>query len=167
AIANAARENGAEIRTDAEVQQIMLKNGRAAGVELENGQQLTAKVVVSSLHPRTAFLDHVGRANLPDSFVEDIEHWKTRSGVVKINLALAELPDFTADPGTNLQEHHTGALWMAPPMPYIERAFQDAREGRPATRPFSDGVIPTAFDKTLTPEGTHIMSLFTQWVPAD
>ena len=134
---------------------------------LENGQQITAKVVVTSLHPRTAFLDHVGRQNLPDSFVEDIEHWKTRSGVVKINLALAELPDFTADPGTNLAEHHTGSVEMAPTMPYIERAFTDAREGRPAHRPFSDGVIPTAFDQTLCPEGYHIMSLFTQWVPSD
>ncbi|MGH3216828.1 MAG: hypothetical protein ACRDL9_19895, partial [Trebonia sp.] len=64
----------------------------------------------------------------------DIEHWKTRSGVVKINLALAELPDFTADPGTNLAEHHTGSVEMAPTMPYIERAFTDAREGRPAVR---------------------------------
>ena len=87
--------------------------------------------------------------------------------MVKINLALAELPDFTADPGSNLQEHHTGSVEMAPTMEYIERAFQDAREGRPAARPFSDGVIPTAFDKTLCPEGTHIMSLFTQWVPDD
>src|SRR5580658_2814764 len=151
AIANAARESGAEIRTGAKVQQILIRNGKANGVELDNGQQLTAKVVVTSLHPRTAFLDHVGRQNLPDDFVTDIEHWKSRSGVVKINLALAELPDFTADPGTNLQEHHTGSVEMAPTMPYIERAFQDAREGRPAVRPFSDGVIPTAFDKTLSP----------------
>jgi phytoene dehydrogenase-like protein len=167
AIAGAARQNGAEIRTDARVSRILLRDGRAAGVELENGQQLTAKVVVTSLHPRTAFLDHVGRANLPDDFVTDIEHWKTRSGVVKINLALSELPDFTADPGTNLQEHHTGSVEMAPTMPYIEQAFQDARNGIPAVRPFSDGVIPTAFDKTLVPEGYHIMSLFTQWVPSD
>src|SRR6516162_343074 len=167
AIAKAARMAGAEIRTDAPVGRILLENGRAVGVELENGQRLTAKVVVTSLHPRTAFLDHVGRANLPGDFVTDIEHWKTRSGVVKINLALAELPDFTADPGTNLAEHHTGSVEMAPSMEYIERAFQDAREGRAAARPFSDSVIPTAFDKTLCPEGTHIMSLFTQWVPAD
>jgi phytoene dehydrogenase-like protein len=167
AIAGAARQHGAEIRTGAPVRRILLRDGRAAGVELENGQQLTAKVIVSSLHPRTAFLDHVGRANLPDDFVTDIEHWKTRSGVVKINLALSELPDFTADPGTSLQEHHTGSVEMAPTMPYIEQAFQDARNGIPAVRPFSDGVIPTAFDKTLVPEGYHIMSLFTQWVPAD
>ncbi len=92
---------------------------------------------------------------------------RSRSGVVKINLALGELPDFIADPGTQLQEHHTGSVEMAPTMEYIERAFQDASDGKPAVRPFSDGVIPTAFDKTLCPEGTHIMSLFTQWVPAD
>src|SRR6204780_4331863 len=167
AIAAAAREHGAEIRTDAKVGRLLLTNGKASGVELENGQRLTAKVVVTSLHPRTAFLDHVGKQNLPDDFVADIEHWKSRSGVVKINLALAELPDFTADPGPTLAEHHTGSVEMAPSMPYIERAFQDAREGRPALRPFSDGVIPTAFDKTLCPEGIHVMSLFTQWVPSD
>ena len=87
--------------------------------------------------------------------------------MVKINLALSELPDFTADPGTELAEHHTGSVEMAPSIEYMERAFQDAREGRPAERPFSDGVIPTTFDKTLCPDGTHIMSLFTQWVPSE
>src|ERR1700746_3483648 len=167
AIAGAARENGAEIRLNAKVAKVIVENGKARGVVLDNGDELRATVVVSTVHPRIAFLDQIGREHLPPDFVEDIEHWKTRSGVVKINLALSELPDFTADPGSNLQEHHTGSVEMAPTMEYIERAFQDAREGRPAARPFSDGVIPTAFDKTLCPEGTHIMSLFTQWVPAD
>jgi phytoene dehydrogenase-like protein len=167
AIGRAAREQGATIRTGSRVARVLLEGGRAAGVVLDNGEEIRAGVVVTSLHPRTAFLAHVGRENLPDDFVRDIEHWKTRSGVVKINLALAELPDFTADPGTELAEHHTGSVEMAPSMEYIERAFQDAREGRPAARPFSDSVIPTAFDQTLCPEGTHIMSLFTQWVPAD
>jgi phytoene dehydrogenase-like protein len=167
AIARSATANGATIRTGAKVARVLVSNGRATGVVLENGEEIRAATVVSSLHPKTAFLDHVGKENLPDSFAADIEHWKTRSGVVKINLALAELPDFTANPGTHLQEHHTGSVEMAPTMEYIEKAFIEAREGRPATRPFSDGVIPTAFDKTLCPDGTHIMSLFTQWVPAD
>ena len=169
AIASSARANGVTIRTGAPVAKITVApgSGRATGVVLANGEELRAKVVVTSLHPKTAFLDHVGRENLPADFAADIEHWKTRSGVVKINLALAELPDFTANPGTNLQEHHTGSVEMAPSMEYIERAFIDAREGRPALRPFSDGVIPTAFDRTLSPEGTHIMSLFTQWVPSE
>jgi len=165
AIGSSAREQGATVRTGARVARVLLEGGRASGVVLDNGEEIRAGVVVTSLHPQTAFLAHVGRENLPDDFVSDIEHWKSRSGVVKINLALAELPDFTADPGTSLGEHHTGSVEMAPSMEYIERAFQDAREGRPAARPFSDGVIPTSFDKTLSPDGTHIMSLFTQWVP--
>jgi len=168
AMAKAATAFGATIRTNTRVAKVKLDAaGNAKGVVLESGEEITARVVVTSLHPKTAFLDHVGKENLPDDFARDIEHWKTRSGVVKINLALAELPDFTANPGTNLQEHHTGSVEMAPSMEYIERAFIDAREGRPATRPFSDGVIPTSFDKTLCPEGYHIMSLFTQWVPQD
>jgi phytoene dehydrogenase-like protein len=167
AIERAARGHGAEIRTGARVARVTVSGDRAAGVVLDTGEEIRARAVVSTLHPRTAFLDHVGENNLPPDFVRDISNWKTRSGVVKINLALAELPDFTADPGSDLQDHHTGSVEMAPSVEYIERAFQDAREGRPAARPFSDGVIPTAFDTTLCPEGRHIMSLFTQWVPSD
>jgi phytoene dehydrogenase-like protein len=167
AIESAARARGAEIQLNSPVARVLVEGGRAVGVTLANGAEIRAKVVVSTVHPKIAFLEHVGAANLPADFVTDISRWKSRSGVVKINLALAELPDFIADPGTQLQEHHTGSVEMAPTMEYIERAFQDARDGKPAVRPFSDGVIPTAFDKTLCPEGTHIMSLFTQWVPSD
>jgi phytoene dehydrogenase-like protein len=166
AIAKAATAYGATIRTGAQVAKITRDPaGRATGVVLQSGEEIRASTVITSLHPRTAFLDHVGKQHLPDDFAQDIERWKTRSGVVKINLALAELPDFTANPGTDLQEHHTGSVEMAPSMEYVERAFIDAREGRPAVRPFADGVIPTSFDKTLCPGGYHIMSLFTQWVP--
>jgi len=167
AIKKAALELGAEIRTGCGVRQLLVRSGRVAGAVTDTGEEVIAPVVVTTLHPRIAFLEHVGRAELPDGFVADIEKWKTRSGVVKINLALGELPDFLADPGTELAEHHTGSVEMAPSMEYIERAFQDAREGRPALRPFSDGVIPSTFDKTLCPEGVHNMSLFTQWVPSD
>jgi phytoene dehydrogenase-like protein len=167
AIEAAARGFGAEVRTNARVARLIITDGKARGVVLDNGDEIRAGVVVSTLHPRIAFLEHVGAENLPPDFASDIEHWKSRSGVVKINLALGELPDFTADPGSNLQEHHTGSVEMAHSVEYIERAFQDAREGRPALRPFSDGVIPTAFDKKLVPDGYHMMSLFTQWVPSD
>ena len=128
AIEAAARGFGAEIRTNARVARLIIAEGKAAGVVLDNGDEIRAKVVVSTLHPRTAFLEHVGAENLPADFASDIGRWKSRSGVVKINLALAELPDFTADPGTHLQEHHTGSVEMAPTVEYIERAFQDARE---------------------------------------
>ena len=167
AIARSARAFGAEIRTNARVSTLKVRGGKVEGVVLENGEEITAPLVVTTLHPRTAFLDQIPRHELPDDFVRDIEHWKTRSGVVKINLALAELPNFTADPSSGIAEHHTGSVEMAPTMEFIEAAFQDARVGKPALMPFSDGVIPTTLDKTLNPDGTHIMSLFTQWVPAE
>lgn len=167
ALERAAREHNVEIRVHARVVKVRTRNERAVGVVLENGEELDAPVVVTTLHPRIAFLEHLSPAELPDDFVADVERWKSRSGVVKINLALSELPNFSADPGTDLQVHHTGSVEMAPSVEWIERAFQDAREGRPAERPFSDGVIPTTFDRTLCPEGFHVMSLFTQWVPKD
>jgi phytoene dehydrogenase-like protein len=167
AIARSARSFGAEIRTNASVSRVLTRGGQVTGVVLANGDEITAPLVVTTLHPRTAFLEQISRSELPDEFVSDIEHWKTRSGVVKINLALAELPNFTADPSSGQAEHHTGSVEMAPTMEYIEAAFQDARLGKPALMPFSDGVIPTTLDKTLNPDGTHIMSLFTQWVPAE
>jgi phytoene dehydrogenase-like protein len=167
AIAASARGFGAELRTNARVERLIVRDGRVSGAVLMNGDEVHAPVVVTTLHPKIAFLDQVPRSELPESFVQDIERWKTRSGVVKINLALGELPNFTANPSTGLAEHHTGSVEMAPTVDYIEQAFQDARVGRPALRPFSDGVIPTSLDRTLCPDGTHIFSLFTQWVPVD
>jgi phytoene dehydrogenase-like protein len=167
AIAASARDFGAEIRTEARVESLIVRSGAVEGAMLTSGEELRAPIVLTSLHPKTAFLEQIPRTELPDTFVADIERWKTRSGVVKVNLALAELPNFTANPSNGLAEQHTGSVEMAPTMDFIERAFQDAREGRPAAAPFSDGVIPTSLDTTLCPDGTHIMSLFTQWVPAD
>src|SRR4029079_4371326 len=165
AIARSARTFGDELRTGTRVESVSTSNGHVTGVVLENGEQLTAPLVVTSLHPKRAVLDPLPRTPLPDDFVADIERWNTRSGVVKINLALAELPNFTADPSEGIAEHHTGSVEMSPTMEFIERAFQDAREGRAALLPFSDGVIPTTLDQTLNPDGTHIFSLFTQYVP--
>jgi phytoene dehydrogenase-like protein len=160
-----AEELGATIRTQARVQQILIRNGRAEGVVLNDGEELRAPVVVTAVHPKITFLQQIDRKELPPDFVRDIENWKCRSGVVKINLALAELPNFTSIPGTDLQEHHTGSVELCLSTDYAETAFQEARSGIPATRPFVDGVIPTVFDKTLAPEGKHIFSMFTQWVP--
>ena len=165
AIARSARELGVELRTRVRVESVTTSNGHATGVVLVGGEELRAPVVVTSLHPKTAFLEQLPRTELPEDFVTDIERWNTRSGVVKINLALAELPSFTADPSDGIAEHHTGSVEMSPTMEFIERAFQDAREGRAALLPFSDGVIPTTLDKTLNPDGTHIFSMFTQYVP--
>ena len=165
AIRRSAEEFGAVVRTDSPVARILVRDGRTAGVALANGEEIACDVVVAATHPKITFLEQVDRTELPDDFVADIQNWRTRSGVVKINLALSELPDFIADPGTNPQPHHSGSVELAHSVEYIEKAFQDAKNGRGAERPFSDGVIPSFFDKTLCPEGTHIMSLFTQWVP--
>ena len=160
-----AEELGATVRTKARVQHILIRNGQAEGVVLDDGEELRAPVVVTAVHPKITFLQQIDRKELPPDFVRDIENWKSRSGVVKINLALAELPNFTSIPGTNMQEHHTGSVELCLSTDYAEAAFQEARSGIPATRPFVDGVIPTVFDKTLAPEGKHIFSMFTQWVP--
>jgi phytoene dehydrogenase-like protein len=160
-----AEELGATVRTNARVQQVLIKNGEAQGVVLDNGEELRAPVVVTACHPKVTFLKQIDRKELPPEFVRDIENWKSRSGVVKINLALAELPNFKAKPETGGNEHLTGSVELCLSTDYAETAFQEARSGVPATKPFVDGVIPTLFDKTLAPEGKHIFSMFTQYVP--
>ena len=167
-IRSAAEAFGCEIRTGARVKKIVVRNGRAGGVVLDDGQELRAPVVVSCIHPQIAFLDLVDRHELPPDFVWDIERWKTRSGVVKINVAISELPDFKAQPGKELQDHHTGSVELCFSTDYAEEAFQDAHMHRKASvAPFVDGTIPTTMDKKLAPEGTHVFSMFTQWVPDD
>jgi phytoene dehydrogenase-like protein len=167
-IRSAAEAFGCEIRTGARVKKIVVRNGRAAGVVLDDGQELRAPVVVSCIHPQIAFLDLVDRHELPPDFVWDIERWKTRSGVVKINVAISELPDFKAQPGKELQDHHTGSVELCFSTDYAEEAFQDAHMHRKGSvAPFVDGTIPTTMDKKLAPEGTHVFSMFTQWVPDD
>jgi phytoene dehydrogenase-like protein len=167
-IRHAAESFGAEIRTGARVQKIIVRNGRAVGVALEGGEELRAPVVVTCIHPKISFLQLLDRSELPEDFVIDIERWRTRSGVVKVNVALSELPDFIAQPGKNQQDHHTGSVELCFSPQYAERAFQDAHMDRKAaTRPFVDGTIPTTLDRRLAPEGVHVFSMFSQWVPDD
>ena len=167
-IRRSAESFGCEIRTNAKVKKILVQGGRTVGVALEDGTELRAPVVVSCIHPKIGFLDLIDRHELPNEFVTDIERWKTRSGVVKINVALSELPDFIAAPGKDLQPHHTGSVELCYSPQYAERAFQDAHmERRGANRPFVDGTIPTSLDRHLAPEGVHVFSMFSQWVPDD
>jgi len=166
AIRSSAESAGCSVRTDARVAKILTENGRAKGVVLADGEELRASVVVATLHPKRSFLELLDRRELPDDFVRAIERWKTRSGTVKINVALSELPDFRFAPGTQLQEHHTGSLNLCPTPAYLERAFQDAHVGHVgAAAPFVEGTIPTSLDSSLAPEGVHFFSMFTQWVP--
>ena len=162
AIESSARSFGAEIRTNATVARVMIRDGRTTGVVLDDGEEVFAPIVVTACHPQITFLRQIDRTQLPEDFVQDIEHWSSRSGVVKINLAVSKLPRAKGAPDWT---DFSGGFEIAHSMEYLETAFEEARHGRPATRPFSDGVIPTTLDPSLAPEGTHIVSLFTQWVP--
>jgi phytoene dehydrogenase-like protein len=162
ALERSARTLGAEVRTNARVERVLTHAGAARGVVVEGGEELYAPIVVTAVHPKIAFLRHLDARDLPEDFVRDIDGWKTRSGTVKINLAVDRLPVFTSEP--ELRDL-SGGFELAHSVGYLERAFQEARSGMPATQPFSDGVIPTVHDPTLAPEGHHIVSLFTQWVP--
>ncbi len=164
AMCRAAESFGATIRTNATVERIVVHAGRATGVVLEGGEELTADSVVTTTHPKIAFLRHIEKKHLPDDFVTAIERWKTRSGTVKVNLAIDRLPDFTCKPGFD-PEVHGGTIVLAESLDDLEGAFQDAVGGRAAKTPFADICIPSVFDPTLAPKGKHVMSMFTQWVP--
>lgn len=164
AIAAAAEANGAEIRTSAPVARIETSAGRVTGVTLEDGTALAADIVVTTAHPAISFLRLLDRRDLPAEFVRDIERWKSRSGVVKINLAVDRLPEFTARPGFD-PDVHGGTIVLADSLDDIEEAFQDAVAGRAAGKPFADICIPSVFDDSLAPQGRHVVSMFTQWVP--
>jgi phytoene dehydrogenase-like protein len=164
ALAAAARSSGAEIRTGAEVARIRTGGGRVTGVTLASGEEVDAGVVVTTAHPRISFLQLLDPAVLPPDFVAEIGAWQSRSGTVKINLALDRLPGFTSHPRFDPQVHG-GTIVLAESLDDIETAFQEAAGGRPSSLPFADICIPSVFDDSLAPDGHHVMSMFTQWVP--
>jgi phytoene dehydrogenase-like protein len=164
ALADAARSFGVEIRTEAPVARITTRDGAVTGVVLESGEEIAAPTVVTTAHPQISFLRLLDRRDLPPEFVTDIETWKSRSGTVKVNLAVDRLPEFTGRPGFDPQVHG-GTIVLAESLDDIEGAFQEAVGGSAATLPFADVCIPSVFDDSLAPAGQHIVSLFTQWVP--
>jgi phytoene dehydrogenase-like protein len=164
AMARAAQAQGATLVPNACVTRILTQGGRVTGVALENGDEYEADTVVATCHPRFTFLELLERKELPASFVRSLETWRSRSGTVKVNLALDRLPSFTARPGFD-PELHGGTIVLADSIDTIEGAFQDAVAGRASRVPFADVCIPSVFDPTLAPKGRHVMSMFTQWVP--
>lgn len=165
AIARSAHALGAEIRTNAAVRQVIVKNGRAAGVALENGDELRAKVVMSAADPKRSFLQFVESKHLPDDFVQAIRNFRVRGSSGKVNIALSELPDFSCLPGEG--PLHRGAISISPSMDYIERAYDEAKYGQFSKNPYIDMIIPSMIDRDMAPPGHHVMSCFVQYAPYD
>jgi phytoene dehydrogenase-like protein len=163
AIASAAREAGVEIRTKAAVAKILTRGGAADGVVLEDGEEIHAATVASSLDPRRTFLHLLDERELPGEFVDGVRRYKFRGSSGKVNFALDALPDFTCLPGPG--PHLRGAISISPGVDYMERAYDDAKYGRYSRRPYIDIVIPSLTDPSVAPPGKHVMSCFVQYAP--
>ena len=163
AIADAAREAGVEIRTKAPVGKILTKNGRACGVALQDGEELSADVVSSSVDPHLTFEKFLEPDELPADFLEGVRRYKFRGSSGKVNVALDALPNFKCFPGPGV--HLRGAISISPSMDYMERAYDDAKYGHYSRRPYIDMVIPSLTDPSIAPPGKHVLSCFVQYAP--
>jgi phytoene dehydrogenase-like protein len=164
AIAAAARSAGAAIRTGAAVEQILVRHGRACGVVLEGGEEIEGATVASNLDPQLTFLRLLEERDLPSDFVAAIRRFRSEGTSCKINLALSGLPEFRALPGAPGPQHRA-TMHICPSIDYIERAWDDAKYGRPSERPMLELTIPTMYDPSLAPPGRHIMGIFLQYAP--
>jgi len=164
AIASSARSRGAAIRTNAAVKQILILDGRAQGVVLESGEEIRCRIVASNADPKTTFLRLVDSRELSGEFVRSIERYRCEGTSCKINLALNGLPDFTCLPGTPGPQHRA-TMHICPDIEYVERAWDDAKYGRPSEKPLLEMTVPSLYDPTLAPEGRHVMGIFLQYAP--
>ncbi|HET7480180.1 MAG TPA: NAD(P)/FAD-dependent oxidoreductase [Rubrobacteraceae bacterium] len=164
-IASSAREQGAEVLTDAEVESIEVEDDSARGVTLRDGRRFEAGVILSNADPHRTYLGMVGERHLPQDLAEGVKRINVKGSVVKVLLALGELPDFTALPGKNVGPQHTGGIVINPSVDYLQRAWEDCEGGRPSERPFMEGYVQSATESGLAPEGRHTMSLFCQYTP--
>ncbi|MBM3507631.1 MAG: NAD(P)/FAD-dependent oxidoreductase [Alphaproteobacteria bacterium] len=164
AMAAAARHEGAEIRLEAGVREVLIERGRAAGVVTEGGEAVRARAVASNLNPKLLFLNLVDAAAVPAEFRARMETWRCASGTFRMNVALAELPDFRCLPGKQLADHHTSGIILAPSLRYMEQAYFDARTRGWSRKPIVEMLIPSTVDDSLAPAGKHVASLFCQHV---
>ena len=163
AIAAAAEESGTEIRCGVGVEEILVVDSGAAGVRMADGTIVRADKVLSGADPKSTFLGLCPSGSLIEDFVERVESWRTPGCVLKVNLALRELPDFVAAPGTGPQ--HRGTVEISPSIDYLEDAYEDACNGEPSGKPWMELFVASAVDPTLVHDGGHVVSAFTQYVP--
>jgi len=164
AIADSARARGAEIRTNAPVAKILVRDGRARGVVLEGGEEIQGEIIVSNLDPRRTFLKLLDPADVEPEYLAGIRKFRSEGTSLKMNLALRGLPEFKALPGTPGPQHGA-TMHICPSVEYVERAWDDAKYGRPSRSPLIEMTIPTMYDPSLAPAGHHIMGIFLQYAP--
>ena len=164
AIASSARSRGVEIRTNAPVAQIVVRDGRVRGIVLESGEEIEGAAVASNLDPKVTFLKLLNPRDLDGDFTDAIRKFRIEGTSCKINLALNGLPEFTAYPGAR-GPHHGATMHICPSIEYVERAWDDAKYGRPSERPLLELTVPTIYDPSLAPPGKHIMGIFLQYAP--
>jgi phytoene dehydrogenase-like protein len=164
AIAASARAHGAEIRVNAAVSRICVRDAAVCGVVLEDGEEIAAEMVASNLDPRATFLKLVDARDLPPEFVREMENYRCEGTSLKMNLALDGLPEFRALPGVPGPQHRA-TIHLCPSIGYVEAAWQDAQAGLPSRNPMLEIGIPSMYDPTLAPEGKHVMSVFLQYAP--
>ena len=163
AIARSAEHFGADIKTESPVEKVIVKNGCAVGIALENGDEFRSDIVISGLDPKLSFLKMIDESDLPSDFVTDIKNYRIRGSSGKVNLALDTLPDFTCLSGDS--RYLRGAISISPSYDYLERAYDDAKYGKFSQKPFMDIVLPSVLDPEMAPPGKHVMSCFVQYAP--
>ncbi len=162
AMAREAESLGVEISTSSPVASVTIKNGRGTGVVLANGEEISARIISSNIHPQLLYQKLIAPQELEPDFLERIGRYHSHSATFRMNVALSELPDFTCLPGTNCQDHHKSGIIIAPSLTYLEKAYFDAREYGWSKKPFVELSIPSTVDDTLAPPGQHVASLFCQ-----
>ncbi len=165
ALAGACSDLRVEIRRESPVRHILTDRGKAVGVRLEDGTQLDAKVVASSVDAHVTFEKFLTPEELPEYFREAVARIDYSSASAKINLALAEPPRFTCLPGEGVGPQHHGTMHIGPSLDYLERAYDDAKYGRPSEHPILEMTMATSVDRTIAPPGKHLLSMFVQYAP--
>ena len=172
AMAKEARARGVQLDVNASVARVLVDeikpskgtHARATGVLLDDGTRIAARRVIANVHPRTLFLSMLEPGTLAEDFVDRMQRYRSGSGTLRMNVALRELPDFIALPGSNPQPHHSSGIVMAPSLAYMEDAWIDARRDGWSKRPIVEMLIPSTVDDSLAPPGMHVASLFCQHV---
>ncbi len=166
ALAESAKEAGAEIRTDAEVERVRTKDGAVAGVVLKDGEEIRAEAVVSGVDPKRTFFHLIDPSQLDPVFANRIKNFRAKGNVAKVNLALGGLPSFSAlETNERALRALSGRIHIGPDIDYLERAFDDSKYGELSHAPYLDVTIPTILDPALAPDGKHVLSAYVQFAP--